>query len=307
MGRPWRFTPLALPSILSLVTQCCCVQGCSMKLVQWNIHGECFVECSNTNVQNCDHHYPKCKEGALDYLRLLLRGGDEVPSKIPDFVAVQQLGDQAFIDQGGIGTHRLLHHVCGGEDGFGSYPFDVAVLLYNEAEWKPITRQHGGCMERIMGKPYNNYRAFLMRGFERQDGSGERVLVVSAHFSHSDHGLDDLSGSMKTMMGEARTERVVMMADTNRECSVGSWDIVQGLLPATSTATSSQLFHTCCQPEFFHCYDRIMALGIPDAQNPMRTVQPFGHTPPDYAAFNMHDPIIAHLDYPTCYVAPQLV
>merc|ERR1712032_88062 len=91
-----------------------------------------------------------------------------------------------------------LFHKCGGEDGFGRFPFDVAVLFYNRQRWTPIAKPAGGCMERILHFDYNNYRAFLIQAFER-NGTDDKVVVAVAHYSHAIYGLEDFQGQLHHM------------------------------------------------------------------------------------------------------------
>merc|ERR1712183_410989 len=85
-----------------------------------------------------------------------------------DFVGLEQLGSEDFVNKG-LSSDRWGRefHICGGEEGFGRFPFDVAVLFYDRQLWTPVSKPVGGCMESIMHCHYNNYRAFLIQAFKR--------------------------------------------------------------------------------------------------------------------------------------------
>lgn len=276
---------------------------CGLKLVQWNMHGECFNQCGPGQWVHCDKNYPSCKDNAVDLAKFLLAGNDDTPAIPPDFLALEQMGDEDFHREtaNALG-YGQVSHICGGEQGFGRYPFDIAILFYRLDRWTPVNGPDGGCMERLPGYARNNYRAYVMQAFERIDG--QRVVAVAAHLSHSVFGFDHFGAAIQQSMGAASTTQAVLMMDSNRECGTSSWKIMQDVLPHTNSATkltSNRLSRTCCVPRFQHCYDRIVALGFNDvAAAEMDTQQAFQKEAPPWSAENMHEPIVSRLVYQGC-------
>jgi len=289
-------------ALLLLGGALCCgsAVGVEMKLLQWNIHGECFTRCEHSSSGHCDFDYPKCRDNSTAFLKVLLSGTDQSPPRPPDFASILQIGDEDFVRRGGadgLGLGQIVH-TCGGQNGFGRWPFDIAVLYYDKQQWQPIGPQHGGCMEHVSGSSVNNYRAYAAQAFERKGGGAvERVVVAAAHYSHATHGLPELGADLRALMQKVGTTKLVVIADTNRECHTPSWQLLKQLHGQAGHIASSDLRRSCCFPHWEHCYDRIMATGFPNAPTQLPTTSPFGGRTPSWAATNMHDPMVARLSY----------
>eukprot|EP00406_Dinophysis_acuminata_P081787 CAMPEP_0179247130 /NCGR_PEP_ID=MMETSP0797-20121207/19449_1 /TAXON_ID=47934 /ORGANISM="Dinophysis acuminata, Strain DAEP01" /LENGTH=318 /DNA_ID=CAMNT_0020954737 /DNA_START=56 /DNA_END=1012 /DNA_ORIENTATION=+ len=278
------------------------VETYNVHALQWNIHGECFNPCEKGHGTHCDRAYPKCKMNATAFLKHLMEKSS------PDFAAIEQLEDAEFLDHGmppdRWGQFRTQ---CGGDYGFGKYPFDVAVLYYDKTKWEPLggkDNTYGGCMERVWHASENNYRAYVMRAFQRRENPQDQMIVVGAHYSHAVYGLDMLRMSLKVVRESSGVQKVLMLADTNRERSISSDRIMRTIYPETASVVSAEALTTCCFPRFQHAYDRIIAANFPGGTGFIHTSLPFGfHNAPAWSAFNMHDPIAGSFTYTCCAAA----
>ena len=158
-----------------------------LSFLQWNIHNECFLSCQETKLPgHCDASYPHCKENATEQLRSMLTEGNGAL----DFAGVEQMADEQLATNQVDVEWGQIYHTCGGENGFGAAPFDIAMLLYRKSKWEvkqvngTFLQPFGGCMERADGgEGPTNYRAFLGQAFVHKHSRFE-VLVVVAHFPH---------------------------------------------------------------------------------------------------------------------------
>lgn len=288
---------------------CRCVVGLqllearsTLRLLQWNLHSECFLPCA-VNVTNgsasssprwphCDAHYPNCGRNATHELLDLLRQ--------VDFAGIEQLSDQDFW-QSLNSTWGQIHHSCGGTKGFGVYPFDLASLLYRQTGgWAPSGQPVGGCMEKVnKSSQVNDYRAYVGQAFVHKD-TGLQVIVMVAHFPHEggyEAGLELLSAELQDLKRRSGVEEVLLLADTNQQ--KGNAEIMHDIDASSSAKTAgNDVQITCCYPEYFFSYDRIIAQNL--EVTAVKTSFPFGigadHHPPAWAVFNMHDPVLVELE-----------
>lgn len=289
----------------------------SIRFMQWNLHGECFVQCGNVSDSHCDKQYPACKEGALALVKDLVAGEQQPPL---DFVGVEMLNDEDFL-RAGLDPAKWgrFTQLCGGEHGFGVYPFDSATLYYDKARWGVVPVEGvapGGCMEFVMGNddtetpaqnlgPHaNNYRAYMVQAFSHLT-SGEKVVVVTSHHPHVFLYHDEIKALKETVAEiQAKTgiTKLVLIADTNVNCpgspfpggGRASQSVMEDIYPDAGEVVSTKLAVTCCAWTYVHTFDRIIAAGFP-AGSSMVTEFPFKPSRPDWVAVNMHDPVLGTL------------
>lgn len=265
-----------------------------IQLLQWNLHGECFQECDSHNQGHCDRNYPACKTHSEAFLNEMM-AGEHAPGGIPDFAGVEQLGDRDYLESGLPHFGRAIH-ICGGEHGFGRYPFDVAVLFFNKEKWQPISRSEGGCMEHVWGSKVNNYRAYVMQTFAHKEHPDLKTVVVVAHYSHAVWGLPEMKHELQMMHLKTGVAQTILLADTNRECGTSSWNIMQALYPQAEEVATATLHRTCCVPHFQHCYDRIIAAQFEGAKGFLPTFLPLPeYVVQEWSAPNQHHPIKSKL------------
>jgi len=273
---------------------------CGLEVLQWNIHGECFRNCSSRFDSHCDVAYPRCRKGATGFLKQVLENG-----KL-DFAGVEQLEDAGFLMSGvSKDDWGQVQHRCGGDNGFGRWPFDIATVYFNRHKWEELSAPlRGGCMAKVMRSPRANYRAFVAQAFQRRGASSDRVIVAAVHYPHDMEGVGILAGALQGLQKETGVEKLLILADTNRGGRQSSASILHEVYPSSRSIVSTTLHHTCCFPRFdFFAPDRIIAADFPGAQGPIRTSLPFGHHSPRWAAKNMHDPVSGSLTY-SCPKAP---
>ncbi|CAE7218747.1 unnamed protein product [Symbiodinium natans] len=271
-----------------------------LSFLQWNIHNECFLSCQETKLPgHCDASYPHCKENATEQLRSMLTEGNGAL----DFAGVEQMADEQLATNQVDVEWGQIYHTCGGENGFGAAPFDIAMLLYRKSKWEvkqvngTFLQPFGGCMERADGgEGPTNYRAFLGQAFVHKHSRFE-VLVVVAHFPHIKRYSEEilrLSAALTSFRASSGVNQVVLIADTNRERTAG--EIMADIYPNVTGVVGSAQQKTCCYPIYLHAFDRVIAGGFPAKEASMKTIFPFGteggHQPPAWATVNMHDPII---------------
>jgi len=302
-------TRLRLPAAMALLSSLLLAKADHIELLQWNMHGECFTKCHPGARGHCDRHYPACKHNATEILWELMQGSHTPDRVKPDFASIQQLGDEEFISSG-LKQWGKLYHTCGGAKGFGKYPFDIAVLYYDKSKWEPTLHQDGGCMERIWHASVNNYRAYVMQSFRRIDhASDTHIIVVAAHYTHAVWGLPRMQKQIASMQKQTGVKQLILLADTNRECSSSSESLMHSLYPSAETVASAHLHHTCCVPYFGHCYDRIIAAEFPGVHGLLPTTLPFLELKgrPQWAAPNMHLPIRARLSFEAAFASARYV
>ncbi|CAK8986139.1 unnamed protein product [Durusdinium trenchii] len=241
-----------------------------------------------------------------------------------DFAGIEQLSDQDFW-QSLNSTWGQIHHSCGGTKGFGVYPFDLASLLYRQTGgWAPSGQPVGGCMEKVnKSSQVNDYRAYVGQAFVHKD-TGLQVIVMVAHFPHEggyEAGLELLSAELQDLKRRSGVEeataassrrdrreqqkiwrqrilhKVLLLADTNQQ--KGNAEIMHDIDASSSAKTAgNDVQITCCYPEYFFSYDRIIAQNL--EVTAVKTSFPFGigadHHPPAWAVFNMHDPVLVELE-----------
>lgn len=271
----------------------------SLKVLQWNLHSECFLSCKSTKkAPHCDAHYPSCQQHATSLLRSLLA---EV-----DFAGLEQLSDPSFFDQ--VDSHELGHlqHQCGGSQGYGMYPFDVATIVFS-ARWavketagSPLTI--GGCMDKVNeSSKENDYRAYVGQVFVHKD-TGLELLVLVAHYPHTgkyEAGVQMMAADLAQLKARAKVDEVLLLADTNQQKS--NLEIMQDLDPTARRVLGSDVHLTCCYPAYFFQYDRIISSNF-ESIGSQATTLPFGnentHHVPDWATLNMHDPVLVEFLVP---------
>ncbi|CAJ1368024.1 unnamed protein product [Effrenium voratum] len=254
-------------------------------LLQWNIHAECFRACDKTS-QHCDAAYPSCQENGTSLLHSLLADRD--------FAGLEHFDRSLALPDG----FDQVQHSCGGAKGF-DYPFDLARLVFS-SRWRvkrvkgKALPPMGGCMEKV-GNETEDYRAFVGQAFVHE--SGFEVLVVAAHFPHP-HGAGDLQilrDALARFKAQTQLDQVLLLADTNEFRS--NAEIMGDVDPSARTVTGSDSHITCCYPNYLYPFDRIIASNFPGAE--VRTTLPFGaereHRVPQWAALNMHDPVLTEL------------
>ena len=304
----------------------------SIGMLQWNLHGECFLRCRAASDAHCDGRYPACRDGALAFLRALLE------RNAPDFAGVEQLNDEDFL-RSGLDPDRWGRstQLCGGDRGFGLYPFDSATLYHDRAKWSALAVEGvepGGCMELVEGAAVGdaapggakgdpqtprapagndtaagatakNYRAYVVRAFSRVAGH-ERVLVAVSHNPHVlayEAEIRALKETVALIQAKTGITKLILIADTNvngpgsRFPGGGrtSQSVMEDIYPGAGEVASTELSDTCCAWTYAHAFDRIMAAGFP-AGSSMATALPFQPTRPDWVALNMHDPILGRLE-----------
>ncbi|CAK9039253.1 Uncharacterized protein SCF082_LOCUS22961 [Durusdinium trenchii] len=260
----------------------------------------------------CQRHQRNATHELLDLLRQV------------DFAGIEQLSDQDFW-QSLNSTWGQIHHSCGGTKGFGVYPFDLASLLYRQTGgWAPSGQPVGGCMEKVnKSSQVNDYRAYVGQAFVHKD-TGLQVIVMVAHFPHEggyEAGLELLSAELQDLKRRSGVEeataassrrdrreqqkiwrqrilhKVLLLADTNQQ--KGNAEIMHDIDASSSAKTAgNDVQITCCYPEYFFSYDRIIAQNL--EVTAVKTSFPFGigadHHPPAWAVFNMHDPVLVELE-----------
>lgn len=291
--------------------------------VQWNMHGECFVECQDSEDSHCDKSYPACKNNATAYLSGLLRGSSHHISDMPDFAGIEELGDQQFLSDG-LDKSNWAHftHLCGGKEGYGHWPTDTANLFYNTKRWdvlqtggSPYTAL-GGCMERVTG-PANdshttedssvdpNYRAFIVQAFKHKSDGTELIVVVAhnPHINRYEQEIQPLRHALEKMQRDTGVKNVVLVADTNWNFPLvphygrSSERIIKDIYPDADSIAHTELHPTCCSPTYLAAFDRIIAAGFPGAASPISTILPFADGRPPWVVLNMHDPIAGTLSF----------
>jgi len=286
-----------------------------LSFLQWNVHNECFLSCAETKLPgHCDTSYPSCKTNATAQLRDMLHEGNGAL----DFAGIEQLANQDFIKKGAGPAWGQIYFTCGGVDGFGAMPFDIATLLFRKSRWevKEVNgiqqKPFSGCMERngqVPSDSPNNYRAFVGQAFVHRE-TGFEVVVVVAHFPHLNKyskEIHQLSEALTRFRKETGIDKVVLLADTNREKRAE--EIMADIYPGVSGVTGSKMSRTCCYPMYLHGFDRVIAGGFPMPGAYMKTIFPFGaedkHTPPGWAVMNMHDPVIVEFSVEAGFTEPS--
>lgn len=279
-----------------------------MRFLQWNIHAECFLSCNSTAKRGfCDPAFPRCKNNAEAQLQQLLESGKSGIAEL-DFAGVEQLVDSGFIS--GLSAPTVWGHVtqsCGGDNGEGVYPFDRATLFYRKSRWavKQLPDgsafvSKGGCMETVRKANATNYRAFVMQAFQHRDINLSVAVVVSHHPHVEDAGYGGkirvLRDALSEMRQQSGIDSVVLIADTNHPSSSSGENIIRELYTDAENISSTTIHKTCCYPLYNFPYDRIVAAGFPGNAPVMNTSLLFGdeanHSPPSWAAMNMHDPVV---------------
>jgi len=222
-----------------------------------------------------------------------------------DFAGLEQLSDPSFFDQ--VDSHELGHqHQCGGSQGYGMYPFDVATIVFS-ARWavketagSPLTI--GGCMDKVNeSSKENDYRAYVGQVFVHKD-TGLELLVLVAHYPHTgkyEAGVQMMAADLAQLKARAKVDEVLLLADTNQQKS--NLEIMQDLDPTARRVLGSDVHLTCCYPAYFFQYDRIISSNF-ESIGSQATTLPFGnentHHVPDWATLNMHDPVLVEFLVP---------
>lgn len=224
-----------------------------------------------------------------------------------DFAGVEQLNDEAFQAGSEWGN---VSNVCGGTNGFGVYPFDIATIFYRRSRWTASggpnsTGRQGGCMERVKGASEGNYRAFVVQAFERKT-DGLRVVVVAAHDPHIGEYKEEivpLANAVQATQERTGVKRLILVADTNWEhpyiplMGKSSHSIMEDIYPGVGHIASTDLHRTCCAYTYVHTYDRIIAAGFPHHSVAFNTTLPFANAVPPWVALNMHSPVMGTLSF----------
>mmetsp|Transcript_16569 Transcript_16569/g.28988 ORF Transcript_16569/g.28988 Transcript_16569/m.28988 type:complete len:347 (+) Transcript_16569:96-1136(+) len=271
--------------------------------LQWNLHAECFLPCSGTEVSgHCDREYPRCLNGATAQVKQFL----DAPGKDAiDFAGIEQFVNADFLTSGYDNqSWDQITKNCGGTKGYGAYPFDSATLFYRKTRWE-VKQLNGtpaapisGCMETLDGENASNYRAFIANAF-REKTSGFEVVVAVAHYPHEGPYTSEISmlrDALADLMNRTQTSQLVVIADTNQ----GSRDsklVMEDVYPKVDSVLSTELHATCCYPIYKHLYDRILLGDFPEGQT-LRTILPFKdasqHQIPQWVGLNMHDPVLGY-------------
>lgn len=220
-----------------------------LHILQWNPHWQCFV---------WNQH--DCRKEAISELTRMLESMDV------DFANIIEFDDAHSLPV--PSAWRSLQAECGP---------DRVALLYNQRRWRPSSTDgtlQVGCMD------YRD-RPFIVQAFEAvplSNGSGAgsrrprlpRVIVIGAHFPHSDGPGTMLEGSqvqglrdaLASVIVKAETTKVVLVADTNEHYTTSSLAISQYLAFPTGPVLSTSLEQTCCFDNGFpkrDTFDRIIA------------------------------------------------
>lgn len=220
-----------------------------LHILQWNPHWQCFV---------WNQH--DCRKEAISELTRMLESMDV------DFANIIEFDDAHSLPV--PSAWKSLQAECGP---------DRVALLYNQQRWRP-SRTDGtlqvGCMD------YRD-RPFIVQAFEAlppSNGSSAgsrrprlpRVIVIGAHFPHSDGPGTMLEGSqveglrdaLASVIAKAGTTKVVLVADTNEHFTTSSLAISQYLAFPAGPVLSTSLEQTCCFDNGFpkrDPFDRIIA------------------------------------------------
>eukprot|EP00435_Cladocopium_sp_Y103_P030922 s682_g7.t1 len=302
----WRFESfngaVAMPTWTLLLAALCRTEGIqigevsqpqSLKVLQWNLHSECFLSCNSTKKPpHCDAHYPSCQQNATSLLRRLLAD--------VDFAGLEQLSDPSFFDQVDSNELGHLQHQCGGSKGYGMYPFDVATIVFSTRWAVKETAGHplamSGCMDKVNeSSKENDYRAYVGQVFVHKE-TGLELLVLVAHFPHErkyEAGVEMMAADLAQLKERAKVDQVLLLADTNQRKS--NSEIIHDLDPAARKVLGSDVHLTCCYPAYFFQYDRIISSNV-ESIGSQATALPFGnesaHHVPDWATLHMHDPVL---------------
>ncbi|CAE8652184.1 unnamed protein product [Polarella glacialis] len=242
---------------------CLVERGTSLNLLQWNPHWECFAQES------------ACKLEAESFLSETLKAQNV------DFANLIMLEDDAFSLPTGW---QQVGHLCGK---------DSLALIFNSGRWALGSSSKVGCLA-------PDDRPYVIQSFVPNKGSGwsEEVVVVGAHAPHRPVvSWDNLRDDLTVVMASSKVERVIVIADTNQEQSVGSASIMEDLGVYTGSVVSSELKNSCCysgfQDKYIHAFDRVMA-NFGDMQSTTMLLDPL----PGWArSKTMHKPISTRLDW----------
>lgn len=213
------------------------------------------------------------------------------------------MNDEDFTRSEALGERWAhLSHACGGEQGYGVYPFDLATLFFDRSRWDLAGEMRSGCMEKVRGAQDANYRSFLVQGFKRK--GGDETLLVAV--THNPHGAEyraeivPLRSAVDDLLTRTSASKVLLVADTNFNgpgviLGRSSEALMRSIHPNADSMVATSLHSTCCAWLYAFAYDRIIAAGFPEAT--LETHLPFGTGHPPFAARNMHDPIVARITY----------
>jgi len=96
--------------------------------------------------------------------------------------------------------------------------------------------------------------------FEEKGGDSRKVLVVGAHFTHTNM-YDSLRDAIASSLAATRAQDVILIADTNVDASTTTRALMYHLaVPRSESTVSSELQRTCClNDNFTYTFDRISA------------------------------------------------
>lgn len=264
--------------------QTCLVDGDTavLGMLQFNPHGECFE--NHWAARRCTENFQKLAD------EMLHKRDPPV-----EFVTIAYTSNKYNATRG----WKKEHHTCEG------WHTDDAMLLHDSKLWDPLEFGAVGCMEKH-GRPY------IIRAFRSKKRKPQMtVVVVSAHFPHTggyykrNGGAALLKKEITKVKKDAGTDKVVLMADTNRGRTrkqgiagvFPSYRIMNDIGAASADGdrvrTTTPEF-TCCNKGYVYAgYDRVVAnFGID-----MVTVLPLHGHSPSWALRNFHMPLIGYLKY----------
>lgn len=270
--------------------------------LQWNMHGECFQPCNVTAASEypyCDRAYPRCRDGATGFVKQQLEAKGE---ESLDFIGLEQFANAEFLESHDQQWAHITKN-CGGTKGYGVYPFDSATLFYRATRWE-VKQVNGapvepvsGCMESVVHENVNNYRAFVANAFKEKN-SGFEVIVAVAHYPHEAKYPEEITmfqDALADLITRAGVSRFVLIADTNQVRD--SRLVLEDVYPRADSVLSTELHETCCYPDYYHAYDRIILADFPNGS--LHTALPFKdvlhHQLPEWVNIDMHDPVIGYL------------
>lgn len=220
---------------LILLLLACWEGHCSLTLLQWNPHWQCFDE---------KHDGKGCSTNASHYLSQLLQPPPYGRSAVIDIDFATVIEMPSWTPPSGWGAIS------------GSCAKDPITLIYRSSRWQPAEARSIGCMS-----PQD--RPFLLQAFNGPNG--QHIIVLAAHFPHSptSEQLDPLREALDALVTATGCKALVMMGDTNQVSSVSDESIFRQIRAPEQAETvhGSNHFPSCCFNNGFHNvgFDRVIA------------------------------------------------